>query len=223
MNLILCCGNATLRERWFSALHTHYATYQASSLEDLRTLVAQQRSFDLLFVHRILVDPEIVAYIRNRRPLCKLFILSDRPDDEEGLAFVRQGVIGYANSYIGAERLQEAAHAVASGSVWINQQLMQRLIAQSSTTQRQRQDTGLETGRRQALRALSDREYQIALLVAEGLSNLEIAEQLAIAERTVKAHLGAVYAKTATRGRLGLALLVNQTPAAADAPPATAA
>jgi len=223
MNLILCCGNATLRERWFSALQSRYSTYQANSLEDLRILVSQKLPFDLLFVHRILVDADRVAYIRKRQPLCKLFILSDRPNDEEGLAFIRQGAIGYANSYIGAERLQEAAHAVASGSVWINHQLMQRLIAQSASPHRQNQDMGHENGRRQALHALSDREYQIALLVAEGLSNLEIAEQLAITERTVKAHLGAVYAKTATRGRLGLALLVNQAPVAEDVPPAAAA
>ena len=57
---------------------------------------------------------------------------------------------------------------------------------------------------------MSNREYQIAGLVAEGLSNLEIAEQLGITERTVKAHLGAVYAKTSTRSRLGLALMLNK-------------
>lgn len=223
MNLILCCGNTTLRERWFSALQSRYAIYQAGSLEDLRILVAQKLPFDMLFVHRILVDADRVAYIRRRQPLCKLFILSDRPDDEEGLAFIRQGAIGYANSYIGTERLQEAAHAVASGSVWINQQLMQRLIAQSAPALAHEKQTGQEDIRQQALHTLSDREYQIALLVAEGLSNLEIAEQLAITERTVKAHLGAVYAKTATRGRLGLALLVNQAPAGEDMPPTAAA
>lgn len=223
MNLILCCGNAALRERWFSALQSRYVIYQASSLEDLRILVAQKLAFDMLFVHRILLDADRVAYIRKRQPLCKLFILSDRPNDEEGLAFIRQGAIGYANSYIGTERLQEAAQAVASGSVWINQQLMQRLIALSAPALAHEKQTGQENDRRQALHTLSDREYQIALLVAEGLSNLEIAEQLAITERTVKAHLGAVYAKTATRGRLGLALLVNQAPAAEDVPPAAAA
>jgi two-component system, NarL family, nitrate/nitrite response regulator NarL len=216
MNLILCCGNIPLRERWFSALHAHYATYQASTLQDLRILVVQKISFDLLFVHRILIDAEIVAYIRNRQPLCKLFVLSDRPEDEEGLAFIRRGVIGYANSYISPERLQDAAHAVASGSVWINQQLMQRLIGQSMAPHRQKKVTGRENDRRQALGTLSDREYQIAHLVAEGLSNLEVAEQLAITERTVKAHLGAIYTKTATRGRLGLALLINQVAAVED-------
>ena len=61
------------------------------------------------------------------------------------------------------------------------------------------------------LATLSDREYQIAGLVAEGMANLEIAEQLGITERTVKAHLGAIYAKTSTRGRLALALLIKRT------------
>jgi DNA-binding NarL/FixJ family response regulator len=156
------------------------------------------------------VDSEIVAYIRKSQPACKLFILSDRPDDNEGLDFIRLGVIGYANSYIGAERLQEAARAVASGSVWINQQLMQRLIAESATTKQDKGGRTKEEERRQLLGNLSDREYQIAGLVAEGLSNLAIAEQLGITDRTVKAHLGAIYAKTSTRGRLELALRINQ-------------
>ena len=46
--------------------------------------------------------------------------------------------------------------------------------------------------------------------MAQGLSNSEIAIQLDITERTVKAHLGAVYAKTSTKGRLALALLMRQ-------------
>lgn len=210
MNLILCCGNNSLRERWLSALSTIYTVYQAATLQDLTILVRQKIAFDLLFVHRSLVDLEIVAYIRRTVPTCKLFILSDRPDETEGLDFIRMGVIGYANSYIGAERLQEAARTVASGSVWINQQLMQRLIAESVPPIPENDVEARDVARRQQLRNLSDREYQIAGLVAQGLSNLEIAEQLGITDRTVKAHLGAIYAKTSTRGRLGLALLVNQ-------------
>ncbi|MCL1981001.1 MAG: response regulator transcription factor [Proteobacteria bacterium] len=210
MNLILCCGNITLRERWAAALRPIFTIYQTSTLQELRILVGQRVAFDLLFVHRVLVDREIVMYIRQRQPACKLFILSDRPDDTEGLDFLRLGVVGYANSYINPERLMEAARAVASGSVWVNQQLMQRLIAESAPAAVPEGGQAGGDSQKQQFTNLSNREYQIASLVAEGLSNLEIAEQVGITERTVKAHLGAVYTKTSTRSRLGLALLLNK-------------
>jgi DNA-binding NarL/FixJ family response regulator len=212
MNLILCCGNSSLQDRWLSALASTYTVYQAATLQDLSILVQKKIAFELLFVHRSLVDLETVAYIRSRQPACKLFILSDRPDDSEGLDFIRLGVVGYANSYISSERLQEAARTVATGSVWINQQLMQRLIAESAPAKQGSEGMSRAEERRQLLGDLSDREYQIAGLVAQGLSNLEIADQLGITDRTVKAHLGAIYAKTSTRGRLDLALRINQSP-----------
>lgn len=212
MNAILCCGNPGLLKRWHAALDERFTVYQASALQDLRILVQQRIAFELLLLHRSLVDAEVVAYIRDRAPNCRLFILSDRPGEEEGVALLRLGVVGYANSYISPERLLEAARTVAGGAVWINQQLMQRLIsggapeAQADGTEK----SAIEGQTRRALPSLSNREYQIACLVADGLSNLEIAEQLGVTERTVKAHLGAIYAKTATRGRLGLALLINR-------------
>lgn len=215
MNLILCCGNAALLKRWTTALQQGFATYQATTLQDLRILVGQQIIFDLLLVHASQVDREIVAYIRERKPGCKLFILADRPDEEEGVSYLRLGVVGYANSYMGAERLQEAIRAIASGSVWINQQLMQRLIAGVAPSSQQSGTALPESSPPHILTCLTNREQQIAHLVATGHANLEIAAHLGITERTVKAHLGAIYAKTSTKGRLGLALLIqnNKGPA----------
>ena len=167
----------------------------------------QLLAFDLLFVHRALIDLDAVAYIRQRQSACKLVILSDRPDETEGLAFLRLGVVGYANSYISPQRLQEAARVVADGSVWINQQLMQRLISELGSSLPA--SVSKEPPQSALLEQLSDREFQIAGLVGEGLSNLEIAERLDITERTVKAHLSAIYAKTPAKGRLALALLMR--------------
>ena len=58
--------------------------------------------------------------------------------------------------------------------------------------------------------SLTKREREIANLVAQGQSNLEIAANLDIAERTVKAHLRSIYEKTKTGSRLNLALLLNR-------------
>jgi DNA-binding NarL/FixJ family response regulator len=56
---------------------------------------------------------------------------------------------------------------------------------------------------------LSEREAQVARLVAAGFSNREIADRLAITERTVKAHLTAIFEKLGLRDRLQLSLRIN--------------
>jgi DNA-binding NarL/FixJ family response regulator len=58
-----------------------------------------------------------------------------------------------------------------------------------------------------SLARLSERERQIALLVARGMKNKDIANELAISENTVKRHLQSIFSKTGTRDRLELAVL----------------
>jgi DNA-binding NarL/FixJ family response regulator len=62
----------------------------------------------------------------------------------------------------------------------------------------------------QAWRApLTPREQETAVLLAKGASNKEIARQLEITERTVKAHVGAMLEKLGARDRLQLSLIIN--------------
>ena len=68
---------------------------------------------------------------------------------------------------------------------------------------------------RPELDSLTARELMVARLVAQGESNREIAEALEITERTVKAHLTAIFEKLQVRDRVQLALAMNniKTPA----------
>lgn len=59
------------------------------------------------------------------------------------------------------------------------------------------------------LAALTQREREVALCVARGESNKEIARKLDLAERTIKAHLTGIFEKLGVRDRLRLALLLN--------------
>ena len=60
------------------------------------------------------------------------------------------------------------------------------------------------------MRRLSVRERELMLLVAEGLSNKEIAGQLDISERTVETHVQSIFRKLGIHKRIRLAVLVNQ-------------
>jgi DNA-binding NarL/FixJ family response regulator len=64
-------------------------------------------------------------------------------------------------------------------------------------------------------RALTDRERQVVALVAQGLSNKEIARVLNIADSTTKVHLHNIFGKLAVRNRTALALMATETPSLA--------
>jgi DNA-binding NarL/FixJ family response regulator len=95
---------------------------------------------------------------------------------------------------------------VENGGLWVGQSLLQKLVGTTSRLIGQRMSG--QNGQ-DCLSQLSEREAQVAKLVAGGASNKEIAGQLSITERTVKAHLSAVFEKLGLRDRLQLSLKIN--------------
>jgi len=206
MVILLSSANDSVIERWTGLLKDKYDLDQANSLSKLKSCCTDKK-FAIILLHRPLVDPDTFVEIRRLNPLCRVFLLSDTPNEEEGLTFLKLGIVGYANTYISAERLAEAARIVSSGAVWLGQKVMQRLILDSYARAKEKEASN--SGKK--LESLTNREREIANLIAQGQSNLEIAANLDIAERTVKAHLSSIYEKTKTGSRLNLALLYNRS------------
>ena len=129
-----------------------------------------------------------------------LIVLSDTPDDDEAMAVFSLSARGYANSHAAAQTLKQIAKVVDQGGLWIGESLMQRLLAGMH---------GLSAPARPAQAAehkLTGRELEVAKAIATGASNKEVARQLSITERTVKAHVSGLFAKLAVSDRLQLAL-----------------
>jgi len=205
MTILLSSADDSVIERWSDLLKDKYDLEHANSLSKLKSLCADKK-FDLILLHRSLVDQDVFTEIRHLNPLSKIFLLSDLPNEEEGLTFLKLGIVGYANTYISAERLTEATRVVLSGAVWLGQKVMQRLILDSYARSKEK----AASFSRKKLESLTKREREIANLISQGQSNLEIAANLDITERTVKAHLSSIYEKTKTGSRLNLALLYNR-------------
>ena len=205
MAILLSSANDSVIQRWLDLLKDKYDLDQANSLSKLKKNCTDEK-FDLILLHRSLVDPKTFIDIRRLNPLGRIFLLSDQPNEEEGLAFLKLGIVGYANTYISAERLTEAVRVISSGAVWLGQKVMQRLILDSYARAKEK----AVSNSKKKLESLTKRESEIANLIAQGQSNLEIAANLNITERTVKAHLSSIYEKTKTGSRLNLALLVNR-------------
>lgn len=142
----------------------------------------------------------------GRKPL---IVLADEPDGNVVLRALAAGASGCCNSRSAAEVLQQVALVVANGGLWVGQALLQQLVGSTTRILQQRSTLQDATGWREKL---SEREQEVALGVAGGASNKELAERLGITERTVKAHLTAIFEKLGSRDRLQLSLLINGMP-----------
>jgi DNA-binding NarL/FixJ family response regulator len=151
----------------------------------------------------------VAVQIENLSPQFKLIpcvVLSDQPSDEEALAAFAAGARGYCNTHAAAQLLVQIAAVVLQGGLWIGESLMKRLV--SATGRLQGSVAPAAKGETWS-KNLTEREKQVARTLASGASNKEIARALGITERTVKAHVGAIFDKLQVRDRLQLSLRVN--------------
>lgn len=129
---------------------------------------------------------------------------SSNPNDNEGMLALDAGCAAYCHAFSDATTLKQVKEVVEAGHVWIGKALMQRLLqgVNRVVPAQQAADDSWRT-------TLTLREVEVAVLAANGASNHAIAIQCRISERTVKAHLSAVFNKLNITDRLQLALRVH--------------
>lgn len=132
-------------------------------------------------------------------------ILSYAPSDKEALSTLDLGGRGYVHTLATADVLKQVALVVTNQGVWVGQELLAKVIGGTFKTLSQRTEEASVDGS-DYLALLTERERGVALAVARGATNKEVARQLEITERTVKAHLSAIFKKLAVRDRLQLML-----------------
>lgn len=152
----------------------------------------------IVWLHNMLPDSARPAGVR-------FVVMHDEPSDDKGLEALAHGASGYCNAHATPELLRTIKSVIHSNGLWVGESLLNRLVGGIGTRSQM-------SGRHEqhpSLQALSEREREVALCVARGESNKEITRNLNIAERTIKAHLTAVFEKLGVRDRLQLAILLN--------------
>ncbi|MBZ0331808.1 response regulator transcription factor [Halomonas sp. ANAO-440] len=134
-----------------------------------------------------------------------LVVLSYSPAPAEASLALNAGARGYAHALSPAVLLQQVALVTTNQGIWVLPELLNSVVAGTFKAlgghARMHGDT---------LAALTERERTVALAVAEGKSNKVVARELDITERTVKAHLGAIFRKLGLRDRMQLVLRLSQ-------------
>ena len=142
-----------------------------------------------------------------------VLVLTTFDIDEYVFDALAAGASGFLLKDADPDDIAAAIRVVAAGDALIQPSVMRRLV-ETFVAARPRGGWGsAETadGRRAALGSLTDREREILMLVARGLSNDEIAEELFISPATVKTHLARIMAKTDAHDRAQLVVFAYET------------
>jgi DNA-binding NarL/FixJ family response regulator len=141
---------------------------------------------------------EATARILAERPQTRVLILTTFDLDEYVARALRAGASGFLLKDVRPAQLVDAIRVVAAGDALLAPTVTRRLLDRFADS--------LDAPPPPALDSLTEREREILKLVAEGLSNAEVAERLVVGESTVKTHVSAVLRKLQLRDRVQMVI-----------------
>lgn len=137
-------------------------------------------------------------------PTPRVLVLTTFDLDDYVYDALRAGASGFLLKDTTAAKLVEAVQVVADGQALLSPSITRRLVADFAARRPHAPD-------RAALSALTPREREVLMLVAQGMTNSEIAGRLVLAEQTVKTHVGRIFAKLGLQGRAQAVVLAYET------------
>jgi DNA-binding NarL/FixJ family response regulator len=147
----------------------------------------------------------ICSQLLSAHPNSKLIAITCAPEPGSALNYLKIGMVGYCHAMAAPACFHQIDQVVNNGGYWLGEELVKHLVG----TLEKHPPPVKSSDKTKPLSTLSPRERQVALLVSKGAANKEIARNLSISERTVKAHLGSIFQKLGVRDRLQLALLLR--------------
>jgi DNA-binding NarL/FixJ family response regulator len=181
----------------------------AGSLEEM--LARRTLEYLVVDLHGTPDALAIVERIRRSRPSLRLIVIGPEGKDELVMESIIAGARAYLDLTADADMVRQAIDTVTSGSIWAPRRLLSKLIDRLLKAP----DSSLTN----APPHLTHREKQVLELILQARSNREIARQLGIEERTVKAHVGRLMRKTGADNRIELTMRALNRPLTPPANP----
>jgi DNA-binding NarL/FixJ family response regulator len=165
----------------------------ASDGEEAVQLVAEHNPDVLLVDLRMpnVDGVEATRRVRTDHPRTEVVVLTTYSDDDSVLSALRAGARGFLTKDADAESIGRALQAAANGQSILDADVQRRLI-EGAAAPKPADAAGS---------GLTPREIEVLRLIADGLSNTEIARRLVVSEATVKTHINHLFAKANLRDR----------------------
>ena len=143
---------------------------------------------------------EATRRIRQASPFTQVVVLTSFAHDELLFAAVKAGALSYLLKDADAETVLSTIQAASRDEAVLHPRVARRLMAEISAPGQGRSAVN------RLSEALTERELEVLRLIAQGLSNAEIAEKLVVTERTVKAHVSNLLSKLQLNDRTQAAI-----------------
>jgi DNA-binding NarL/FixJ family response regulator len=144
---------------------------------------------------------EATQEILHRWSDARIIILTTFDDDSFVFDGLRAGALGYLLKDVSGEELSEAIRIVSEGGALIEPSIARKVLAEFTRGSRETKINHNDTAE-----LLSNRELQILKLLAQGLTNRQIASNLFLAEGTVKNYVSTIFSKIDVNDRTQAAL-----------------
>ena len=147
---------------------------------------------------------ELIGVMKERYPDIRILVLTTFYDDKNITEAIAGGADGYLLKDSGKDAILGAVNQIMGGTTVLDQKVMQRLTALMNRNLGAVKNEDRSPAVKEFAEELTEREKEICSLMAEGLTNRQIADRLYISEGTVKNYISNIYDKTGIHDRVKL-------------------
>lgn len=199
-NIILFTNMSSISMYWNKSLPSLYNAINISDFSELINYLNKNKTpiilmFDELSVSNI---QEVLEEL-CRYQFLKTLLFNSVPEVHHASLLLSSGIKGYENTYLASINLENMLKVVEDGKMWIFTDLINYIISKHIDI------TSLKEP--EFMKLLTEKEKEIALMIADGFSNKEIAQKEKNALSTIKGHIKSIFEKVGVNSRLSLALL----------------
>jgi NarL family two-component system response regulator LiaR len=203
INVLICDDQAIVRKGIRALLATEPTIKVAGEAENGREAISQVEELRPDVILMDLVMPELdgieaIRQITARRPKARILVLTSFATDDKVFPAIKAGALGYLLKDSSPEELVQAIQHVCRGEPSLHPTIARRVLQELSQPEEPEKPPTSEP--------LSEREVEVLRLVARGLSNQQIANQLLISEATVRTHVSNILSKLHLASRIQAAL-----------------
>ena len=207
MKLLLCDDQSVIRDGLEMLLNLEKDFQVVGGAQDGAEAVelAAQKQPDLILMDLkmpIMNGIEATREIHAKFPKIKILVLTTYDDDEWVFDAIRAGASGYLLKDTPRQKIVEAIHGTLKGKSFVDPAIAGKLLNQVAS--KQTQPASMLTDK------LTERELDVLRLIAKGINNSEIANQLHLSEGTVRNHVSAILEKLGVSDRTQAAVIAIQ-------------